>query len=235
MNWPSARSSRASCPLQHDEARAGQLRGRLEIHQAERLADLEMLLRPSSRLARRRSKRRHSTLPCSSAPTGTSASGMFGIAASASSSALPASARRASSAGDVGPSGRRPRPSAPARCASSFCAFAWPISFESALRRSCAACAAAIAARRRVVERDQRRRQRLQARAAQALVEGVGVFADGADVVHGCSFSDHPSRPEACRRSGQARRRARRSEIVWFWSRAAKARTAALQGAAGLT
>ena len=32
-------------PLQHDEARARELRRRLEIHQAERLADLEMLLR----------------------------------------------------------------------------------------------------------------------------------------------------------------------------------------------
>ena len=32
-------------PLKHDEARARELRSRLEIHQAERLADLEMLLR----------------------------------------------------------------------------------------------------------------------------------------------------------------------------------------------
>ena len=31
--------------LQHNEARAGEFRGGLEIHQAERLADLEMLLR----------------------------------------------------------------------------------------------------------------------------------------------------------------------------------------------
>ena len=31
--------------LQHDEARAGQFRGGLEIHLAERFAELEMLLR----------------------------------------------------------------------------------------------------------------------------------------------------------------------------------------------
>ena len=39
--------------LQHDEARARQFRRRLEIHQAERLADLEMLLRLKGEFLRR--------------------------------------------------------------------------------------------------------------------------------------------------------------------------------------
>ena len=52
MNEASARSSRASAPFQHHEARAGKLRGGLEIHQAERLAELEMLLRLKRKLRR---------------------------------------------------------------------------------------------------------------------------------------------------------------------------------------
>ena len=39
MKAASARSSRASAPLEHDEARARQLAGPLEVHQPERLAE----------------------------------------------------------------------------------------------------------------------------------------------------------------------------------------------------
>ena len=45
MNWASARSSRASAPRRDDEAGTGQEGCTLEIHQAERLAELDMVLR----------------------------------------------------------------------------------------------------------------------------------------------------------------------------------------------
>ena len=45
MKAASARSSRASAPLQHHEARAGQPRRGLEIHQPQGFAELEMLAR----------------------------------------------------------------------------------------------------------------------------------------------------------------------------------------------
>ena len=45
MNWPIARSSRARPLLQIDKARAGNFGGGLEIHLAQRFAEIEMLLR----------------------------------------------------------------------------------------------------------------------------------------------------------------------------------------------
>ena len=56
MNWPSARSSRASAPLQHDEARARELAGAGEIHHAQRLAERDMVLR--------RERRSRGGVPC---------------------------------------------------------------------------------------------------------------------------------------------------------------------------
>ena len=72
--------------------------------------------------------------------------------------------------------------------ASSFFFFAWPISFDAALRRACALQFRDHRAPR-FVEHQQRRRQRLQAPPRTALVESVGVVADEFDVVHVCSVS----------------------------------------------
>ena len=69
---------RASRALQHHEARAGELRRRLEIHLAERLAELEMLLRPV-RLGAARPSAAPRRWRVSSGPTGTSSSGTFGM------------------------------------------------------------------------------------------------------------------------------------------------------------
>ena len=103
---------------------------------------------------------------------------------SALSSAAFASRSSASSAGTLSLSCATSAISACAR-ASSFFAFAWPISFDSALRRSCASCAAAIARLALLVEGDQLRRQRREPALREAVVEGLRVVADEADVVHG--------------------------------------------------
>ena len=74
--------------LQHHEARARQLRRRLEIHEARaprRARNAASASNASSRVA---PKRWCSTLPCSSAPTGTSSSGMFGMSAAHRRSAV---------------------------------------------------------------------------------------------------------------------------------------------------
>src|SRR5215212_7154764 len=145
MNWPSARSRRASCPFSTTK------------REPESFAAVSKSIRriasPSSKCSfgaaklRGLPKRLFSMLPCSSAPTGTSGFGRFGISASALSSAALASRSAASSCGAVS---LRPATSAISACAraSSFFAFAWPISFDSALRRCCASCAAAMARRR---------------------------------------------------------------------------------------
>ncbi len=52
MNCPSARSSRASGPRSTTKRVPGELRRRREIHHAERLAQLEMLLRLEAEIAR---------------------------------------------------------------------------------------------------------------------------------------------------------------------------------------
>ena len=46
MNWPSARSSRANCPFSTVKREPESLAAALEIHHAERFADLEMLPHP---------------------------------------------------------------------------------------------------------------------------------------------------------------------------------------------
>ena len=81
MNWPSARCSRGGA-AQEGEARAGHGRAGLEI-EAERRAEIGMLLRREVEVrgwVPQRGRARHCRL--SSAPSGTSASGKFGIAAS---------------------------------------------------------------------------------------------------------------------------------------------------------
>ena len=168
MNWPSARSSRASAALQHHEARARELRGRLEIHQAESLADLEMLLgavRACGGVAeavalhvavsrRRRPARRPS------------AGSGWPRAPRAAPSRRRARPPRAAGIASFRP---RPRPSAPAPRASSFFALAWPISLESALRRSWPPAGRRSRSCGVSSRRDQLGRQRLQAPVPEAL------------------------------------------------------------------
>ena len=71
--------------FQIDEPRARHLGGALEIHLAQRLADLEMLFGiVDRRAACRRRAPSTGTLALSSAPSGTSSAGILGITASAS-------------------------------------------------------------------------------------------------------------------------------------------------------
>jgi hypothetical protein len=86
------------------------------------------------------------TLPCSSAPSGTSSLGMLGIAASCRSSASLAAFSSASSAGCVSLRAATSAFSVSAS-ATSLAAIALPISFDNALRRSCEPCAFAMAER----------------------------------------------------------------------------------------
>ena len=77
MNCASARCRRASSPRMTREARAGDLRRRLEIEQPERFAELDVILDREFELARL-PHRRTSTLSSADAPSGTDAWVMFG-------------------------------------------------------------------------------------------------------------------------------------------------------------
>ena len=124
--------------LQHDEARAGQFRRRLEIHHAERFADVEMLLRREGVIRRRADTCALDIAVLVGAVRHVVAAAGSGMSASAFCELV------------VEPRFRPPRRSAAsslsaatsaisvARRASSLAFLASPISFEAALRRACA-------------------------------------------------------------------------------------------------
>ena len=148
MNCSSARSSRASAPLSTTKRAPDSFAAASKSisPSASPMSKCSFGLKPSGNFGGA-PWRRTSTLSFSSLPTGTSASGRLGMAASSLSSAAPASRSAASSSGIVAL-----RPATSARrsfaAAASFLAIAAPISFEAALRRSCAFCSSRIAARR---------------------------------------------------------------------------------------
>ena len=171
--------------LEHDEARARQFRRGLEIHLAERFAQLEMLLGRERVVALRRRN---------------------GGARHCRSRRRRPAPRRAADSGFPPAPCRVPRPPPSPRASSagmssfsfatsaiSFCArsssllfLAAPISREAALRRASAASDFWIAARRRSSIPIEPLRLARRARAASsARVEGVGVVANPFDVVHG--------------------------------------------------
>ena len=88
MNWPSARSSRASAPFRTTNRAPDTFAARSKSMQAQRLADLEVLLGLEVEVFGGLPTVRTSLLSCSSAPSGTSARGMLGMTASASSQRL---------------------------------------------------------------------------------------------------------------------------------------------------
>ena len=144
MNWPSARSSRASWPFSTTnraplmrEAASKSIRPSAPPRSTWSLGEAMWFGSP---------QRRSSTLSSSSSPTGTSAMGRLGRAASRSkSSALAAFSASAWAA----PAPFRLSTSASRRWASAsfFWALAWPISLESSLRLAWAVSAAVLAAR----------------------------------------------------------------------------------------
>ena len=138
MNWPSARSSRASWPLSTVK--------RLPESFAARSKSIMPSVSPISKCSRVQLERgltsptlRTSTLSCSSAPTGTSRSGTLGMTASASSSAL-SSSRSMASAPDSHSLMAVTSPFSSSALAASPERMALPISFEAALRRSWRSC-----------------------------------------------------------------------------------------------
>ena len=135
--------------LQHDEARAGQLRRGLEIHLAERLAELEMLLRRERVIALRPEMMVLDIAVLVRAVRHLVERQVREFARAPSSSSVDSCLLLRFERRNLGLERARPRPSAPAARASSLLFFASPISFEAALRRACAASAVWIAARRR--------------------------------------------------------------------------------------
>ena len=183
MNWPSARSSRASPPFSTTK------------REPDSFAAVSKSIMPRASpiskccFARREVLRVADAVALHVAVSrrrrpGTSSFGRFGMAARASSSAFSASRSSCSSCGRL--SFRRAT-SAISSCAraSSFVALAWPISFESALRRLEGGLQGGDRGLAAVVEGDQRARTAAPAPLAQALVEPAGIVADGTDVMHG--------------------------------------------------
>ena len=185
MNAASARSSRASCALQHHEARARQLRRRLEVHQAQRLADLEVLLGLVGPGELRRLADPADLLvvllvrarPARRRPAG------WGSSASASCSFL--SASRCSSS-PLANSSLSAATSAISACAfaSSLAALALPISLDAALRRACASCSCVTTLRRASSSAISLRRQRLEPALLDPGVERRRIVAYRLDVEH---------------------------------------------------
>ena len=147
--------------------------------------------------------------------------GRLGIAASSFSSAAPAPPSAASISGIVAFSVATSAFSASA-AAASLRAIAAPISFEAALRRSCAFCNSPIAARRWSSSAISVSRARRQTAPREAGVEGRGIVADRLDVMHGSpdpivaaqssALAEHgearaPPLPEARRQSSNGRER----------------------------
>ena len=131
MNWPSARSSRASSPFSTTKRAPRHARGGLEVHQAERRAQIDVVLgvlrwrraRPSGGPRRCRARPRR--------PARRRPAGWAGPASSVvqGSRRRPARARSAAAIDalqrlDLGHQRGRPRPRP-------SCALAWPISLEA--------------------------------------------------------------------------------------------------------
>ena len=201
MNCISARSSRASAPFSTTKRAPDSFAAVSKSIRPERFADLEMLARLEAvGKCGGAPWRRTSTLSCSSLPSGTSASGRLGIAASSRSSAAAAAFSCASISG-IATLSRPTSCLSVSASAASLRPIAAPISFEAALRRSCAFCNSRIAARRRSSSAISAADAGLKPATRQTLVESAGIVANGLDVVH------EITQPAAAGAPGPGRRR----------------------------
>ena len=214
MNWPSARSSRASWPFSTVKRAPDSFAARSKSIRPSASPISKCSFTQFGRGATRPTLRT-STLSCSSAPTGTSSSGTLGSTASTSSSALSLS---------------RSACSAPARnalisltssfsrsaSAMSLLRMALPISLEAALRRSCLVCNSPRWARRAssFAEHIIDGRARLFLRPLtlhQRVDEGLRVLANPFDVEHGRESNLSVEGISAAAHAG----RGRRCQITW--------------------
>ena len=136
MNWPSARSSRASAPrrITKREPDIFAARSKSIRPSASPISKCSLGLKPSSKVGRV-PMTRASTLSCSSAPSGTSSSGRLGSSSSATSSASTA-AVSAAAAPSVSALISATRAFSSSARAKSFLPMAWPTSLERRLRSS---------------------------------------------------------------------------------------------------
>ena len=211
MNWPSARWSRAAAPRTQREARAGERRAGLEI-EPERRADRVMLLRREGEGGRRAAVVDERIVVLVRAVGHIGERAGWGSRRAAPASSSPSAFSSASSAGSRSLSAATSAISA-AAVASSFCALAAPIAFDASLRRAWPACSSVISARRRSSSASRSAASGASPRRARRGVEGGGIVADQADVVHGAGYGGGRCAARATRGARRALRYALPSSI----------------------